>query len=198
MKLFNAIIAAAVVSAPFVSSTPAEAYVSPSEKLCNTSNCGMSVRGFTERMAGATGAKISFSEGRDKECRMSKYLGGYYSPSRHEIVLCNENSESPREIARTIVHEVVHAYQACIKGPVPFGHPNIDNHLTAREAHYIAKSYPKSQHWMEVNARKISNLIADEDFFAGATLQSRVDQACGDMKSAMRSLGSTRGIRKLH
>ena len=177
------------------------AYVSPQEKVCNTPSCGMTVGGFADRMSRATGAEISFSEYRDRECRMSKYIGGYYLPAKHKIVLCNENANSVRSIVRTLSHEVAHAYQACTNGPYPIRdyYPNqAANNLSQAEIDHVKKSYPKSQHWMEFNARTISNIIANEDLMRGADLQTHVDMKCGDVKRAMRSLGSVGEIRKLH
>ena len=78
----------------------------------------MSVAGIADRMSRATGAEIKFSDGRDRECLISKYLKGYYPPSKHEIVLCNENANSVNSIVKTLAHEVTHAYQACANGPI--------------------------------------------------------------------------------
>ena len=197
MKLFSAIASTAVIGISFAVITPAEAYVSPSDKLCNTSSCGMSIAGFADRMQRATGATFTFSNSRDPFCKESYELKGYYSPMKHQIMICNENANSARSIARTISHEVVHAVQVCMNGPVPFGYPGVDLRLTRSESNSVQKNYPRDQYWMEENARGISNWIADKDFIRGANLQIIAANNCGEMKSAFkRHRGNS--IRKLH
>ena len=189
--------AAAVIGISFTMTTQAEAYVSPSDKLCNTSSCGMSIAGFADRLQAASGATFMFSSGRDSLCKVSYGLKGYYSPMKHQIMICNENADSVRSIARTISHEVVHAVQSCINGPVPFGYPGVDLKLTHREWNSVQDNYPISEHWMEENARGISNWIADKDFTRAANLQVIAANKCADMKSAFNRHGGS-SIRKLH
>ena len=100
-----------------------------------------------------------------------------------------------------MTHEVAHAYQACTDRPYPIRdyYPGqAAKNLSQAEIDHVKGAYPKDQHWMEFNARTISNIIANEDLMRGADLQIHVDMKCADVKQAMRSLGSTGEIRKLH
>ena len=151
----------------------------------------MTLDEFAERMSFYSGTVFHFSNNRDSYCRSNKNTLGYYSPTSHAIMMCNENAGSAGELANTIAHETIHAGQSCLQSLVPFSKGIIG----PREKMMVQKLYPSRQWQDEYNARAISNYLVqniEESDRVGAT----ISDACENVKTE--NLPRNSAIRALH
>lgn len=169
-------------------------YISPMTNACSTPGCGMTLEEFADRMSFASGTPFKFSNQRDKLCRSKPSLLGYYTPTTHSIVMCNENALSVRDLINTIAHETLHAGQTCFRGLVPYGKGN----LSSAEINGVKSLYPQSEWGAEFNARSIANYISNINLNDADAVARLIEDKCETSGMGSKTHKRNMSIRYLH